>query len=74
MTLTKETYLWGRDDGEGTHHPVGVLLSDLGDEEGTHACTGTTAEGVSNLETLEAVGRLSLTADDIEDGVDELGA
>ena len=38
------------DDRVGGHHTVGVLLTDLGDEEGTHARTGTTTERVSDLE------------------------
>ena len=62
-----------REDGEGAEHAVGVLLTDLGDEEGTHTGTGTTTERVGNLEALEAVTALSLTADNVEDRVDELG-
>merc|ERR1719439_212705 len=66
-------HLGRRDDGEGEHHTVGVLLADLGDEEGSHTGTGTTTEGVAELEALEAVAGLGLLADDVEDGVDELG-
>jgi len=66
-------HLRGWHDGEGEHHTVWVLLTDLGDEECSHTGTGTTTEGVAELETLEAVTGLSLLADDIEDGVDELG-
>lgn len=61
------------DDGEGGHHPVGELLTDLGDQEGTHTGTGTTTEGVGDLEALEAVTSLSLAADDVDDLVDEFG-
>jgi hypothetical protein len=61
------------DDGEGGHHTVGELLTDLGDQECTHTGTGTTTQGVGDLETLEAVASLGLTADDIDDLVDELG-
>jgi len=32
------------DDGEGAHHPVGELLTDLGDEQGAHTGTGATTE------------------------------
>jgi hypothetical protein len=64
--------LGGGHDGEGAHHAVGVLLTDLGDQESSHAGTGTTTERVGDLETLEAVAALSLLADDIEDGVNEL--
>jgi hypothetical protein len=65
--------LGGGHNGEGGHHAVGELLADLGDQERTHTGTGTTTEGVGDLETLEAVAALGLTADDVEDLVDELG-
>jgi hypothetical protein len=65
-------HLGGGDDGEGAHHAVGVLLTDLGDQEGAHAGTGSTTEGVADLETLEAIAGLGLLADNVEDGVDEL--
>jgi len=66
-------HLGGWEDGEGLHDPIWVFLSDLGDEEGTHTRTGTTTEGVGDLEALEAVAALSLLPDDVEDGVNELG-
>ena len=40
-----------RDDRVCAHHSVGVLLTDLGDQEGTHTRTGTTTKGVCDLET-----------------------
>lgn len=64
--------LGGGNDGEGGHHTVGELLTDLGDQEGTHTGTGTTTEGVGDLETLEAVTGLSLTTDDVDNVVNEL--
>merc|ERR1711907_307362 len=67
-------HLGGWHDGEGGHDSVGVLLSDLGDEEGSHSGSGTTSEGVGDLEALKAVATLSLLSDDIEDGVDELSS
>ena len=66
-------HLGGWHDGEGGHDSVWVLLSDLGDEEGSHTGSSTTTEGVGDLEALEAVAALSFLSDDIEDGVDELG-
>jgi len=66
--------LGGGDDGEGTHHSVGVLLPDLRDQKCTHTSTGTTTERVGDLETLKAVGSLGLSSDDIEDRVDKLGS
>lgn len=61
------------DNREGGHHTVGELFTDLGDQEGTHTGTGTTTQGVGDLETLEAVASLSLTTDNIDNLVDELG-
>jgi len=65
--------LGGGEDGEGLHDSVGVLFSDLRDEEGSHTGTGSSSHGVSDLESLEAVAALSFLSNDIEDGVDELG-
>ena len=65
--------LGGGNDGEGGHHTVGELLTQLGDQESTHTGTGTTTQGVGDLETLEAVTALSLATDNIDDLVDELG-
>ena len=66
-------HLGGWHDGEGGHDSVGVLFSDLGDEEGSHTRSGTTTEGVGDLESLEAIATFGFLSDDIEDGVDELG-
>jgi len=66
--------LWGRHDGESGHDSVWVLFSDLGDEEGSHTGSGTTTEGVGDLETLEAIATFGFLSDDIEDGIDELGS
>merc|ERR1719174_2883005 len=63
--------LGGGHDGESAHHSVGVFFSDLGDEESSHTGSGTTTEGVGDLETLEAIATFSFFTDDIEDGVDE---
>ena len=59
--------LGGGHDGEGDHLSVGVLLTDLGDEEGSHSGSGTTSEGVGDLETLEAIATFGFFSDDIED-------
>jgi hypothetical protein len=59
-------------DGESSHHAVGELLTNLGDQESTHTGTGTTTERVGDLETLEAVATLSLATDNIDDVVDKL--
>jgi len=60
--------------GEGVHDSVGVLLSDLADKKGSHTTTGTTAERVRELESLEAIARFRLFSDDVEHGIDELSA
>jgi len=66
-------HLGGWHDGESGHDSVWVLFSDLGDEEGSHTGSGTTTEGVGDLETLEAIATFGFLSDDIKDGVDELG-
>lgn len=60
-------------DGEGGHHAVGELLADLGDEQSAHTSTSTTTQRVGDLEALESVATLSLTTDDIQNLVDQLG-
>jgi hypothetical protein len=55
------------------HDTIGVLLSHLGDEEGSHTRSGTTTHGVGELESLEAVAGLGLLSDNIKNGVDQLG-
>jgi len=80
--VDREGGVVGLDDGirdlrrgnnrEGGHHAVGELLTDLGDQEGTHTGTRTTTKRVGDLEALEAVAAFSLAADDIQDLVDEL--
>ena len=62
-------YLGGRHDGEGVHDSVGVLLADLGDEQGAHAGAGAAAQGVGQLEALQAVAALGLLADNVQHGV-----
>ena len=68
------THLGRRNDGEGGHHPIGVLLHDLGDQERSHTSTGSTSKRVGDLESLEAVATLGLLANDIEHRVDELSS
>jgi len=66
-------HLWGWHDRESGHDSVWVFFSDLGDEESSHTGSGSSSEGVSNLETLEAIATFSFLSDDIKDGVDKLG-
>ena len=45
---------------EWTHHFVGVLFSDLADEQGAHSGPGAAPQGVCDLETLQTVTVLNL--------------
>merc|ERR1712190_688927 len=65
--------LWRWEDGESLHDSVWIFLSDLGDQEGTHTRTGTTTEGVGDLETLETIATFGLLSDNVEDGVNKFG-
>ena len=73
LVKLRRTNLGRGNDREGTHHSVGVLLPDLRDQQCTHTSTGTTTKRVGNLETLETVGSLGLSSDNIENRVDKLG-
>ena len=64
--------LRGGNDGEGSHHAVWEFLADLGDEQGTHTSTGTTAERVGDLEALKAVAALGFAANDIKNLINKL--
>ena len=67
-------YLGGWDYRESGHDPVGVFLTDLGDQECSHSGSSSSSERVSQLESLETVTALSFLADNIEDRVDELSS
>ena len=64
-------YLGRRDHAVRVHDPVWKLLPDLGDEESSHSRPSSTAKGVSQLETLEAVANLGLLSDNVKDRVDQ---
>jgi hypothetical protein len=68
----EETHLGRGHNGERAHHTVGVLLTDLRDQECAHTRASATTERVGNLESLKAVTSFCLLSDDIEYGVDEL--
>jgi len=59
-------HLGGREDREGDHHTIRVLLTDLGDKKSSHSRSCSSSHGVGDLESLEAVARLSLLADNIK--------
>ena len=47
------SYLGGGDDRKGVHDTVWVFLTDLGNKEGSHSGSGTTSEGMGELESLK---------------------
>ena len=63
--------LGGGDNGEGFHDSVGIFFSDLGDEEGTHSGSSSTAQRVGDLESLKAIASFSFFSGNVEDGVNE---
>lgn len=69
-----QTHLRGRDDGECVHDSVWELLTNLGYKEGTHAGASATTKGVCQLEALQTIALLSLFADYIQYGVNQLSA
>ena len=64
----------GGDNGEGSHDPVGVFLTDLGDQEGSHSGSSTTTKRVTELESLKTVTALSFLPDYVKNGVYELSS
>ena len=67
-------HLRGRNNGEGLHNSVRVLLTNLGDQESSHTGSGTTTQRVDELEALQAVARLRLLAAHVQHAVDQLRA
>jgi len=67
-------YLGRGYDGKGVHDSVGVFLSDLGDEKSSHAGSGSTAQRVSKLKSLQTIATLGLLSHNVQDRVDKLGA
>lgn len=53
-------------DRVGRHDAVGVLLSDLGDEESSHTGTGPSSHRMGELETLHAIATFCLLPHDVE--------
>ena len=49
-------HLGGRHHREGEHHAVGVLLADLGDQQGAHAGARPATQGVGDLEACGGGG------------------
>lgn len=67
-------HLWTRHHGEGVHDAVRVFLADFGDQKCAHAGASAAAEGVCELEALQAVASLGLLPDHVQHGIDQFGA
>mmetsp|Transcript_155898 Transcript_155898/g.498249 ORF Transcript_155898/g.498249 Transcript_155898/m.498249 type:complete len:309 (+) Transcript_155898:166-1092(+) len=65
--------LWRGDNAEGLHDPIRVLLANFRNQQCAHAGAGAAAEGMAQLETLQAIATLGLLADNIQDRIDQLG-
>lgn len=66
--------LGGWQDRECGHHPIGELLPDLGDEKRAHARARSAAQRMGDLESLQIVTTLRLTANNVNDLIHQLGA
>ena len=71
-TSVTGNHLGGWHNREGVHDSVRVLLTDLGDEEGSHSRSGTTTKGVCQLEPLETITALSFFPHNIKNGIYKL--
>lgn len=58
--------LWRWNDGKCCHHSIGVFFANFADQESTHTSTGTSAERVCYLETLETVTSLGFASNNIQ--------
>lgn len=61
------TDLGGGNHAESVHDAIRVFLADLADEQRAHAGACTSAQGVRELEALEAVTALCLLPHHIQD-------
>ena len=69
-----EVYLrWGH-YAESVHDAIRILLSNFADKQRAHARTGSSTQGVCELEALEAVAALCLLPHHIQDRVHQLGS
>ena len=65
--------LWRWNDGECSHHSVGVFFANLADQESTHTSTGTSTERMRYLETLETVTSLGFASNNIQYLINQFG-
>ena len=50
--MAEDTNLWRWHHGECVHDSVWILLPDLADQKRSHSGSGTTTEGMTQLESL----------------------
>lgn len=65
--MTYFLYLRRGNHAEGIHDTIRVFFPDFADEQGSHAGTCATTQGMCKLETLQAVTALSLLSHHIHD-------
>jgi hypothetical protein len=58
-------------NGESFHNSIGVFFSNFGDQKSSHTRSGTTTQGVSDLETLKAITTFSFFSNDVQNGIDK---
>mmetsp|Transcript_22833 Transcript_22833/g.34274 ORF Transcript_22833/g.34274 Transcript_22833/m.34274 type:complete len:314 (-) Transcript_22833:77-1018(-) len=56
------------------HDTIGVFLSNLGHEEGTHTRPRSSTHGVRNLKSLQHIARFSLFADNVHNAVHQFSS
>jgi hypothetical protein len=56
----------GGNDGEGSHHSIGVFFADFADQESSHSSTGTSTERMCYLEALETITSLGFASNNVQ--------
>jgi len=62
--------LWRRNNGEGRHHSIGVLLANLAEQKSTHTRTRASTKRMSDLETLKTLTSFGFTSNNIQNLID----
>ena len=57
---------WRGDDGESSHHSIGVFFTDFADQESSHTSTGTSTERMCYLEALKTVTSFGFTSHNVQ--------
>ena len=64
-------YFWGWDNWEGFHNSVRIFFSYFGNQKSSHTRSGSTSQGVGDLESLKAVASFGFFSDDIENWINQ---